>query len=387
MFFKNLKLYQIQTTADLEQIIDLVNEHPARRCHPFEVATMGFRPPVSRGRMGHVTDGRLMLCIRQWKKDIPAAAINEAVNERIIEIEKNENRRVGRRERLQIKEAVITEMTPNAIQKPSDTHLYYDSHTDLLALDTTSDKLADDIISRLRQVIESSEVFRVKFALPHTVNPIEHTLTRWVKNGNADHPFTLGTDVSLETPGIEASGCTFKGADLSDSAITAHIDAGMVATKLALSMNDRVDFTIDGGMTLSKIRFSDIALADMQDDAIDGEADQLDADFALMGGEFTFLIDQLAQCFGGFEQVETEQQATPPQQETHSVSHDDDALYAHAVRFVAETQRASISAIQRHLRIGYNRSAVIMERMEQEGVVTKPQADGARAVLIMADAA
>lgn len=54
----------------------------------------------------------------------------------------------------------------------------------------------------------------------------------------------------------------------------------------------------------------------------------------------------------------------------------EDELYDQAVRIVAESQQASISMVQRRLRIGYNRAARMIERMEREGVVSK--ADGAK---------
>jgi DNA segregation ATPase FtsK/SpoIIIE, S-DNA-T family len=53
-----------------------------------------------------------------------------------------------------------------------------------------------------------------------------------------------------------------------------------------------------------------------------------------------------------------------------------DQLYDDALRIVLETGQASVSMIQRRLRIGYNRSARIVEQMEREGIVTA--ADGAR---------
>jgi S-DNA-T family DNA segregation ATPase FtsK/SpoIIIE len=53
-----------------------------------------------------------------------------------------------------------------------------------------------------------------------------------------------------------------------------------------------------------------------------------------------------------------------------------DPLYDEALRIVLETSQASISMIQRRLRIGYNRSARIVEQMEREGIVAP--ADGAR---------
>ena len=58
-----------------------------------------------------------------------------------------------------------------------------------------------------------------------------------------------------------------------------------------------------------------------------------------------------------------------------------DELYDEAVRFVCETRRASISSVQRKLRIGYNRAARLIEAMEAAGVVTEMSTNGSREVL------
>ena len=60
----------------------------------------------------------------------------------------------------------------------------------------------------------------------------------------------------------------------------------------------------------------------------------------------------------------------------------DDALYDQAVALIAREGKASTSFIQRHLQIGYNRAARIIERMEAEGVVSKANRVGRREVLI-----
>ncbi|HET8899867.1 MAG TPA: DNA translocase FtsK 4TM domain-containing protein [Rhodanobacteraceae bacterium] len=59
----------------------------------------------------------------------------------------------------------------------------------------------------------------------------------------------------------------------------------------------------------------------------------------------------------------------------------DNALYDKAVAIVTQSRRASISGVQRHLRIGYNRAARLIEQMEQDGVVSAPQHNGTREVL------
>ncbi len=59
-----------------------------------------------------------------------------------------------------------------------------------------------------------------------------------------------------------------------------------------------------------------------------------------------------------------------------------DTLYDQAVAIVLKNRRASISLVQRHLRIGYNRAARLLEQMEQSGVVSTMQPNGNREILV-----
>jgi S-DNA-T family DNA segregation ATPase FtsK/SpoIIIE len=63
-----------------------------------------------------------------------------------------------------------------------------------------------------------------------------------------------------------------------------------------------------------------------------------------------------------------------------------DPLYDQAVAIVLKTRRPSISLVQRHLRIGYNRAARLIEQMERAGLVSPMQSNGNRDVLVPASA-
>ena len=60
---------------------------------------------------------------------------------------------------------------------------------------------------------------------------------------------------------------------------------------------------------------------------------------------------------------------------------DADPLFDEAVRIVTETRRASISGVQRRLKIGYNRAARMIEEMERTGIVGPAETNGNREVL------
>ncbi|MBC8118138.1 MAG: DNA translocase FtsK, partial [Burkholderiaceae bacterium] len=59
-----------------------------------------------------------------------------------------------------------------------------------------------------------------------------------------------------------------------------------------------------------------------------------------------------------------------------------DPLYDQAVEIVLKNRRASISLVQRHLRIGYNRAARLLEDMERAGMVSVMQSNGNREILV-----
>lgn len=61
---------------------------------------------------------------------------------------------------------------------------------------------------------------------------------------------------------------------------------------------------------------------------------------------------------------------------------ENDSMYDQAVAVVLQHRRASISLVQRHLRIGYNRAARLLEQMEQSGVVSSMATNGNRDILV-----
>jgi S-DNA-T family DNA segregation ATPase FtsK/SpoIIIE len=66
---------------------------------------------------------------------------------------------------------------------------------------------------------------------------------------------------------------------------------------------------------------------------------------------------------------------------SNSENDDDDSLYNEAVQIVVENDKASISYLQRRLKIGYNRAARMIEKMEEMGIVTSIQKNGTRNVI------
>ncbi len=87
------------------------------------------------------------------------------------------------------------------------------------------------------------------------------------------------------------------------------------------------------------------------------------------------------------EEITSELQETGPipgwsNESSGSDSDENDELYDEAVNFVLESRRATISSVQRKLRIGYNRAARLIEAMEAAGLVSEMNTNGTREVLV-----
>lgn len=64
---------------------------------------------------------------------------------------------------------------------------------------------------------------------------------------------------------------------------------------------------------------------------------------------------------------------------------DDEGLYRKAVKIVLEEKKTSISYLQRKMRIGYNKAANLIEQMEEEGILSSPDVQGKRRILVKAN--
>ena len=105
---------------------------------------------------------------------------------------------------------------------------------------------------------------------------------------------------------------------------------------------------------------------------------------AIFTGELQAFISALVESMGGAAELPiVEASNTEPAKDAapHDGDVGTDPLFEPACKVVRENNRASISLVQRHLHIGYNRAARLLERMEAEGLVSHMQPDGYRTVL------
>ncbi len=293
--FKNAMMYRLGvpfglTAAQLEEALGTRRFRP---CGPVEVATLGWSAPLGEdtAALVHGVGGCLLLCMRKQERLLPSAAVAEAVDERIVEIEATEARDISRAERRALREQIVTEMLPRAFTRSRRTLLYIDTESSWLVVDAASDKQAEEAISLLRLTLET---LPAKPLAPRQ-SPAG-ILTAWLLTGEAPADFVPADACELRDSEDSASVIRCKGQDLVSEEILNHLRAGKQVVKLALDWDERLTFILADDLSLKRLRVSDALLDEIEDG--DDPAARLDAEFALMALQLRELFVRLDTLFG-----------------------------------------------------------------------------------------
>ncbi len=108
--------------------------------------------------------------------------MKKTLGEKIVKLEAEQSRRRKKTEKDSLKDEVLHSLLPRAFSRSADTWLWIDTTSNLIAVDIGSAKKAEDVLALLRKTLGSFPVVSLTMD-----NPIELTLTEWVKKGRAHH--------------------------------------------------------------------------------------------------------------------------------------------------------------------------------------------------------
>ncbi|MGQ9425140.1 recombination-associated protein RdgC [Gilvimarinus sp. F26214L] len=300
MWFKNLLIYRFTKPFTLtpEQLDQQLAEKPFTGCGSQDMVSRGWTAPLSQegAPLVHAAGSCMMLCLQRQEKVLPAAVVNEFVDEKVAEIKEREDRHVSRKEKAEIKEQTVFELLPRAFVRSRKQFAYIDTRQQLLVVNSGSSKQAEEFIVTLRETIDTVPVVPLR---PH--NDMTQCMTRWLAESIGPEKFAIGGECELQDRSDTATVVKGKNLDLQASEIKSHVNSGMVVKKLELAWDGGIEFIVDENMAIKRLRFDDLILDQLDDIQADTVAERFDADFALMAAEFERFIPALVDAFGGPE--------------------------------------------------------------------------------------
>jgi recombination associated protein RdgC len=248
----------------------------------------------------HATNGYLMICAKRQDKLLPAAVINEELEQKAMEIEAREARQLPRKERRALRDEVYFSLLPKAFVRSSLQYAYISPRDQLLIVDAASAKRAEDLLQDLRDTLGSLSVI----PLVSKQQPID-VMTSWVNSGECASGFELGEEGELRDNANINSIIRCKNQDLSSTEMVNHLKTGMHVSKLALSWQQRIEFMLDEKLVVKRLRFADMVQEQANDIEAEDAAAKFDVDFSIMALELSGFIEALTKAFGGVEAIES----------------------------------------------------------------------------------
>lgn len=299
MWFKNLALYRFSEpfTTSPEELELKLKEKPFRPCGSHDQISMGWVSPIDpkSDLLTHVSNGFIMICLKQQEKVLPSTVVNEMLLEKVTEIETLESRKLAKKERSRIKDDLIFELLPKAFSFSKKTFAYIDPKGGWVVVDAASAKKAEDLLSLLRKTIGSLPVVPV-----NTLKKPASLMTQWLQQPESvPNDLIVEDECELRSIDAEASIIRCKRHNLGLPEITNHIDNGKQVIKLALNWSDRLSFVIDESISIKRLKFLDLIQDQVREIDVDDAASQFDADFSIMSLELSHFLPRLIDIFGG----------------------------------------------------------------------------------------
>ncbi|KTT18627.1 recombination-associated protein RdgC [Pseudomonas fulva] len=299
MWFKNLLTYRLTQDVPFEPeaLEAALASKPARPCASQELTTYGFVAPFGKGEdapLVHVSGDYLLIAARKEERILPSSVVNDAVKEKVEEIETEQMRKVYKKERDQIKDEIIQAFLPRAFIRRSMIFAAIAPRLGVILVNSASAKRAEDLLSTLREVMGSLPV------RPATVKiaPVA-TMTDWVKSQKAAEGFYVLDECELRDTAEDGGIVRCKRQDLTGEEIQLHLSTGKVVTQLALAWQDKLSFVLDDKMVIKRLKFEELLQEQAEQDGGDEAAQQFDASFQLMMMTFAEFLPVLFEALGG----------------------------------------------------------------------------------------
>jgi recombination associated protein RdgC len=290
MFFRNLTLFRFPTSMTFDALDAGLGECELTPVGPLELSTRGFIPPFGRDTeaLSHRQSDAIWLSVGGEDRILPGAVVNDLLQKKLAEIERKEGRKPGGRTRKRIKDELVTDLLPRAFVKPSRTDAILDLGHGVVAVDTSSRKTGESVVSEIRRALGSFPALPLNAEVaPRSV------LTGWVAGEPMPEGLSLGDECELRDPIDQGAVVKVQRMELQSDEIAKHLESGKQVTRLALNLDDHVSFVLGEDLVVRKFKLLDGAVDALESGERDDLRAELDARFILMAGEFKRLFTVL----------------------------------------------------------------------------------------------
>lgn len=275
--------------AQIEQALDAERFAP---CGASQEKSIGWIEPrgEAHGPLVEAVNGQRILKLKIETRVVPGSVVARKAKERSAQIEATEGRKPGKKEMKEIKEDVKLSLMPMAFSKETSVWVWVDPATQLLVVDAGSQAKADEVITMLVKSFTG-----LNLALINTQMSPQSAMAAWLITQEAPAGFSVDRECELKAADESKSVVRYVRHPLDTDEVKQHVEGGKLPTRLALTWEGRVSFSLTEALQLKKVTFLDVVF-----EATSAEKDEgFDADVAIATGELCKLLPDLLSALGG----------------------------------------------------------------------------------------
>ena len=300
MWFKNLYLYQFEKEfeQDADSLHEALSKKPFIECSATQRESMGWVPPLGKNSEAytHSVSNFILLTMARQERLLPASVVREELQERVVEIQERESRKVGSKEKKELTERIEDELLPRAFTRTQKLDAWIDLKGGWLVINTPSSTRAETFATLLRKTIGSLP------AVPPKTEAVSPLLTQWLSEYKAPEPFEIGEECEMQSTGDDAGIVAFRKHELGTDEVKSNIETGKIVSKLALVWDRKVSFVVGDDLVVKKLKFLDVLEEKMNEEDPQSHEERMDIEFTLMTGELSKLIPDLNNQFNSKKQ-------------------------------------------------------------------------------------
>ena len=284
MYFKNAIAYPFNAKVDAEALAAKLEARRFVDCGSQDTRSKGWTQPRPGAGYIYKVGAAILIALKTQEKILPAAVVNQQTDKKAALIEELQGYKPGRKQRREIKEAVIHELLPRALTKDSVVHAIIDTASRLLVVNAGSSSKAESVLSALRDSDVDLEVRMMRFDL----SPVSWMSDLIMSHGTEQ--FTVDQDCDLRSQDEGGAEVKFRHHALDGDAVE-HLERGKVPTRLALTFDDRISFVVTDVGHIKKLAFLDVLKEETRN--AESADDVFDSELSITSGELGRLYQAL----------------------------------------------------------------------------------------------
>ncbi|MBT8047264.1 MAG: recombination-associated protein RdgC [Xanthomonadales bacterium] len=294
--FRNLRFYRMTSPwpKSEEKLSELLAQNAFSPCGAFSERTAGWEAPADHegAPLCRRLNGADLLQLRTQSRVLPVAAIKEALEDRIAEFRSRMAQEPPPSERRRMREETKEELLPKALLKSERSRGCFIHSESLLIIDAATDARAEWFIDQLRTCFGEFKCTPLAFSK----SPGE--LLQRIFLGEQLPGFSIGRECRMQDISDAKSIATWREFELTEPSIRRHVVDGMRLTHLGIVFDELLSCLMSEDGVISKLRFLEGDAVDRLD--YEDPLARLDADFVLLTGTVSRMVDNLKKLLGGY---------------------------------------------------------------------------------------